>query len=54
MQLLLLTVTGEPATCMAISVAFAARRAVSEARKDAGIPTTKWFTIGKFKIKSVG
>ncbi|KAL0829108.1 hypothetical protein ABMA28_003962 [Loxostege sticticalis] len=38
-------VTGEPATCMAISVAFAARRAVSEARKDAGIPTTKWFTI---------
>ncbi|XP_028164069.1 indole-3-acetaldehyde oxidase-like isoform X2 [Ostrinia furnacalis] len=38
-------VTGEPATCMAICIPFAMREAISEARKDAGISTTEWFTI---------
>ncbi|XP_063828756.1 uncharacterized protein LOC135078111 [Ostrinia nubilalis] len=38
-------VTGEPATCMAVSVPFAMREAVASARKDAGIATTEWFPI---------
>ncbi|XP_052737986.1 uncharacterized protein LOC112054963 isoform X1 [Bicyclus anynana] len=46
--------TGEPATCMGISVAFALREAISLARLESGIPTTQWFQIdGPFTVDKI-
>ncbi|CAH2260610.1 jg18282 [Pararge aegeria aegeria] len=46
--------TGEPATCMAVSIAFALREAISIARLDSGIPTNQWFQIdGPFTVDRI-
>ncbi|KAF9801456.1 hypothetical protein SFRURICE_013236, partial [Spodoptera frugiperda] len=36
---------GEPPMCMSVVVALALREAISEARKESGIPSTQWFNI---------
>lgn len=43
-----LTAVGEPPICLAISVPFAIREAVSSARLETGIPTSCWFEIGTY------
>ncbi|XP_048477717.1 probable aldehyde oxidase gad-3 [Plutella xylostella] len=37
--------TGEPATCMAVCVAFAIRHALVASRTDSNLPSTTWFNI---------
>ncbi|GBP49383.1 Aldehyde oxidase 2 [Eumeta japonica] len=37
--------TGEPATCLGIVVAFALREAISSSRDDSGYPKNDWFSI---------
>ncbi|CAG9122636.1 unnamed protein product [Plutella xylostella] len=37
--------TGEPATCMAVCVAFAIRDALVASRADSTLPSTTWFNI---------
>ncbi|KAF9416485.1 hypothetical protein HW555_006152 [Spodoptera exigua] len=46
---------GEPPMCMSVVVALAIREAISEARKESGIPTTQWFNIdGPSTVEVIG
>ncbi|XP_050344198.1 uncharacterized protein LOC126769439 [Nymphalis io] len=46
--------TGEPATCMGISVPIAMRQAISAARLESGIPSTTWFPIdGPYTVDKI-
>ncbi|XP_026741583.1 xanthine dehydrogenase/oxidase-like isoform X2 [Trichoplusia ni] len=46
--------TGEPPICASVVVPFAIREAITQARKEAGIPSTEWFQIdGPFSGEKV-